>query len=290
MTKKAPRKSVLRGVIDILSDPVSRSPLASTFAKPKRPYVPENPETLVKPILLTHFQRWAKRAEKFQRPYIGKSKSVMEGLDRNIFAKILASPTRMDAPSRQILPSDLMFKYGLIRNDNNSEKLILSPLLSFSSSKSPPGAKTYIQASRSAVLGMENKWKSVLGLMATSQKVLSPHASLTPSNVGWRSDAYEFLHETCLTEVIRLFERIERSKPTTKNLYLLSWDMDAKTPIELTPQKNIIAKFNIHLLIGLENAKQLHPNHTSDPSIHITTFGETNANFLKLLWKLGFMN
>jgi hypothetical protein len=289
MTKKAPRKSVLRGVIHILSESVScYLPSPSTLVKPRRPYVPESSETLVKPILLTHFQRWAKRAEKFHRPNIGKSKSVMEGLDKNIFAKILASPTRMDAPSRQILPSDLMFKYGLLKDGSNSEKSILSPLLS--PWVPPSGAKTYIQASKPSLLEMNKKWKSVLGLMATSQKVLSPHASLTPSGVDWRRNAYEVLSVSCLTEFVRLFERIERSKPETKNSYILSWDMSAKTPIELTPQKNIIAKFNIHLLIGLENAKQLHPNYTSDSSIHITTSGQTNVNLLKLLWKLSLMN
>lgn len=171
MTKKAPRNSVLRGVIDILSSPSSQLPSSSATVRAKKPYVPEGPETLVKPILLTHFHRWAKRAEKFRRPNIGKSKSVMEGLDKNIFSKILASPTRMDAASRRILPSDLMFKYGLVKENSNSEKSILSPLLS--SYKPSSGPKTYVEASKSSVEEMKKKWKSVLGLMATSRSPVS---------------------------------------------------------------------------------------------------------------------
>lgn len=292
MNKKPPPRRIVKDVIDILKGKSGPVPKPALFMseKPKDKYTPEGPESLVEPILLTHFQRWAKKSEKFYRPQIGKYKSAIEGLDKNLFAQILASPTRMDIISRKVLPSELMFKLGLVRSDEN-EKPTLTPL--YRSSYNYPGSKTYVRASQTAMKELSSKWKSAIGLMSTSQKLMSPEVISNPSQVKLKDHSFEFLQKICFADIKSAFENIEKSDITAFNKphYTLSWDFNASgKAVEL--KESTTAQFNMHLLIGKENAMKLHPNHQSDPLIYISINGRNtnNLNLLILLWKSHIYN
>lgn len=146
-------------------------------------YKPEGPSTLKKSVLQTHFHRWAKPGRRFKR--LSDKKRESSPLNFNLYANILAAPIRMDKQTFALLPSDLLIQFGLAKNANDPNEIMMMPLLS-KDKRSLKLAKSYVRCSYQSLdwFLQSGRWRLALGMLLGSGKVIgsSPLNSVEVKN------------------------------------------------------------------------------------------------------------
>ncbi|CAN6674594.1 hypothetical protein TRVA0_057S00694 [Trichomonascus vanleenenianus] len=273
---KASKKSVLRGAIEILSS--KNKPNKVTWNKPveieseakaSKPRPIRSQPTLEEPILLRRFYLWSKSRFTPKSP-TRLNKSTFDGLDRNVFAKLLCSPIRMDKLSRAMAPSDLLIPLGIDQHN----------VLSAENSSKFKGPKSYISLDVKSMKELQKRWPKLLDQMSPNVSRLKG-PKYTPKNVKY--DPVDF--EKASFEKIKY--DLQKLKPVANDsdcMGILDFSNNRPDALDET-----LAYFNMHNLLDasqVEELKSLLPQKALSDNSTTVRVGKSAIPLLKRLWRL----
>lgn len=293
------QKNVVKQFINILENNTKwYVPLPTKTLVPRKApnYKPVHEDDLGQSVLITHYQRWSGNRHPKDKS-LPLSRSVMPGLDRNLFASILASPMRADKITNALLPGDLLIQLGLINPPHGEEKGVITPLLS---TKAYPGRKAYVYCNSKAFDTLSSGvWRKIDALLRIrNQSGILSHPDLVGSyewqegnvdfykyllfegikDIAWKLAGAAVKREERIKERLQDGEELTPPKPLGPLKYFLSWDTVCIKSIE---QAGDSLTFNVPLILGVDRALQLKEMY-DPPYIPPSKNG---LRLMKLLWK-----
>lgn len=306
------KKNVLREFIKVLEAGEERKsgtrkwlvPLPAKKLLPRKNpnYTPLHEGQLEQSVLISHFQRWS--GNRHPKKKHKMSKSIMTGLDCNLFANILATSIRSEKITDALLPEALLIRLGLVHSSEG--KGIISPLLHF---ENHIGKCAYVYCNHSAFDMLSDRfWKKV-------ESLIKPSANGIISNPGgvskytWNNkDNLEIYKYVLLEDLKKIAERLKKgtscnSQVVSKTFprYVLNWraenDVDENNQsnacIEISEKGDKII-FNMPLILGMNSSHDLESilttvstpyTSTSSSSTIILPCSSNEMLFLRHLWK-----
>uniref|UniRef100_A0A060T0K5 ARAD1C08910p n=1 Tax=Blastobotrys adeninivorans TaxID=409370 RepID=A0A060T0K5_BLAAD len=242
-------------------------------------YSPPDPSTLGRSIVATHAKKFARKDRRFAKDQSGKSdpsKSLMPGLDSNIFAQILSSPSRLDPQSRLVYPRDILVPFGPI-STGDDDSVYLLPIREDIRSK-VPRKRVYFHPSPKGLEKFHKAGlKSIKRLIDVPEKRLVHVDQIDASKLRWPSNAGEILTKVLLHDMTSVYDKVTKhceSPPENgQTYYKLLWT-DVTTPYSVDELGNVV--------FHIPSSAQISPPEGQD-YLYIT--GSNCIPFLKCLWR-----
>lgn len=242
-------------------------------------YNPPDPSTLGRSIVATHASKFARKDKRFAKDLSSKcdsSKSLMPGLDSNVFAHILASPSRLDPQSRLVYPRDILVPYGPI-STGDDDSVYLLPIREDIRSKVPKKRVYFQPIPKGLEKFQKSGMKGIMRLIDVPEKRLVNVDQIDTSRLKWPTNSGEILTKVLLHDLASAYDKVTKHfEPPAENdqtYYKLLWT-DVKAPYFVDELGNTV--------FHIPNSAQISPPEGQD-YLYIT--GSNCIPFLKRLWR-----